>query len=325
VIVTPTNNEIIDDTTPLIEWTIAYGNPAPTYTLEIATDAAFEEIVYTAADLTALSHVVSSTLDQAKHYFRVTAYNALVPEGRVSSAITATITILPEGYEPTDEAELVGWWDARYGLWQDTAGTIPAVSGQKIARWDDQSGAGRSAVQSNSVRQPTYAVTGLDGAQPELTWGNSIHLEVSDADALTPTTGMTAYVLHRISTYHPDPQSLLCKLSEYQMYLQASRVYGTVNSVGHYSSSSTGVHLGRLRWDGAVVYVKADGSTEQSTAQSTAPTNSANKLMIGARDVGSQNLLSGGIALILLFSGHLSAEARARVEAWIAQEFGINL
>lgn len=75
---------------PTFTWSAA--SNAVGYDLEIATDAGFTNVVYTASDLTTTSHTPSSALDPSTQYFwRVTATNVC---GETTSASRSFTTVL---------------------------------------------------------------------------------------------------------------------------------------------------------------------------------------------------------------------------------------
>lgn len=58
-------------------------------------------------------------------------------------------------FSPQNLPGLAAWYRSDRGLWQDTAGTIPAVAdGDPVGRWDDQSGNGRHLTQATAGLRP---------------------------------------------------------------------------------------------------------------------------------------------------------------------------
>lgn len=64
---------------------------------------------------------------------------------------------------PTSISGLLGWWDARYGLWTDTSLTAEAGANQGVAGWSDRSGNGYHLTQSTAANRPTLK-TGIFGS-----------------------------------------------------------------------------------------------------------------------------------------------------------------
>lgn len=65
---------------------------------------------------------------------------------------------------PPQLANLVSWYKADTGVFQDTGGTTPATTtGQNVALWQDQSGQGNHVLQATTANKPTYATGALNG------------------------------------------------------------------------------------------------------------------------------------------------------------------
>ncbi|MBL0926881.1 MAG: hypothetical protein IBJ11_04410 [Phycisphaerales bacterium] len=80
---TPADNALIasvpvpSSRTPTFNWNASSGTPTPTYTIQIASDSGFTNIVASAAGLTSTSWTSTTSLNYASKYFwRVTASNA---------------------------------------------------------------------------------------------------------------------------------------------------------------------------------------------------------------------------------------------------------
>jgi len=120
---------------------------------------------------------------------------------------------------PPQLANLVSWYKADTGVFQDTGGTTPATTtGQSVALWQDQSGQGNHVLQATSANQPTYATGALNGL-PSVNFvnANQQFLTTSGNATLGITTGnwwivlvyitsgiwITRSSILSIGTYHP--------------------------------------------------------------------------------------------------------------------------
>jgi hypothetical protein len=106
----PTNGAIGIDFNPEFAWTGAAGTD--NYLLEVATDASFNDIVYTANVATNEHRATSPLAAGVTHYWRVTATNAC-GEGAVSSTFQFSVTLssLACNLAPVDfEAGIPGDW-----------------------------------------------------------------------------------------------------------------------------------------------------------------------------------------------------------------------
>ena len=111
----------------------------------------------------------------------------------VTLSIPPPLVDLNTGAPDADHPGLRLWLDAADSntLWQDTAGTQPATTGQAVARWDDKSSIGINVIQSNLANQPVYAaaVSGL-GNQPAVQFTGGANGTVLTAPGGN-TTGLT--------------------------------------------------------------------------------------------------------------------------------------
>lgn len=330
VITAPANGSVVTTgDTPTFTWTIPYGDPAPTYTLEVASDSGFSTIIYSATGISGLSHTVGSALPTSVTlYARVTAYNPLATGGVISSTTSFGISVLPEGYHPADDGTLIICLDSRQGVFADTGAVTPITNGVRVKRWNDLGGNNNHVTQSIDVATPVYNATGLNGTLPEILFESEDALWVADNNTLTPTSGMLTFYYVIRAPLANSPGYVFSRIGEYSSRNSSSRWYiglGSTTQV-QYVQATTGLQLVRGRFDGSTAYVKRTGVVETSAGYSTPISNTASRLVVGAYDYnGSNGVLNCGLGLLLIFDGNLSAEAQLRVEAWIQQEFGVSL
>jgi hypothetical protein len=167
-ITAPVDGAINVPATPTISWTAAA--QAAEYQLEIATDAAFNDIVYSAGETTT-QHVVTAALDtNTTHYVRVRATNACgdaawsAATGFTTQAGpgdcplgTDTVSLLSEGFE--DAGIPAGWSTAGSSggtTWVSTDSR--AWEGTRSAFAESLSGASDQRLISPQVALPASAV-----------------------------------------------------------------------------------------------------------------------------------------------------------------------
>lgn len=92
----------------------------------------------------------------------------LTPLRAPADSGTPATSRAPVNFTPLMIKGLLAWYAADSGVWKDLAGTVPvAVSGDVIARIDDQSGNGRNLTQNTVGLRPTWSpLTVLANRQP---------------------------------------------------------------------------------------------------------------------------------------------------------------
>lgn len=103
------------------------------------------------------------------------------------------ITSLPLAQFANDEQG--GWYDFNDAstIWADTAGTIPAVSGDAVARVDDKSGNGNHLIHATAANRPIWT---QDGTASHLTFdGANDHLHTSSPVDWTGTDEASVYAV----------------------------------------------------------------------------------------------------------------------------------
>ena len=111
---------------------------------------------------------------------------------------TATVSVTVVEYDYTAEASYFAEYVHEVGLWQDTGGVTAAGVSDVVARWDDQSGNGRNAVQIDAARNPTRTADGLQftpGTTPNsytATDSEALRIDWSDLVGENPTIFLVA-------------------------------------------------------------------------------------------------------------------------------------
>jgi len=105
---------------------------------------------------------------------------------------------------PTDLSGLALWLKSDTGLWQDTAGTVPATAhGDPVGRWDDQSGNNRHATQATAGARPTISTANQYGGIPSLEFTAATGQWFSLPNFLTAFTAGEIFSVMRLRNNQP--------------------------------------------------------------------------------------------------------------------------
>lgn len=83
----------------------------------------------------------------------------------------------PPAWTPMTPGGVLAWFKADVGVFEDTGGTDAAEDNDGVARWNDQSGAGRHLTQSTGGNRPLFKATGWNGAVPAIDFGDASALK----------------------------------------------------------------------------------------------------------------------------------------------------
>ncbi len=239
----------------------------------------------------------------------------LVPLFVLLSVSTAHAT----GFAPTDLAGLQLWLDASQGVTTD--GTTPAVDGDLVAQWNDQSGNARNATQSSGANKPTFK-TNIFTGRPVLRFTGSHYLTTTSFLTSSYNTALTFFIVANKST-----TGLQVATSN-----QGAVWYtGRSNSLVYYESALTpsekrlvGSDLDRsvetFRYNGAQKTLRRNGAGGSVAATGNLGLNGA--LTIGRLSSGGFRY-NGDIAEIILFQRALTDPEVAAVEQYLREKYGI--
>ena len=237
-------------------------------------------------------------------------------------------------------------------LWLDAAdASTIAESGGAVSQWNDKSGNGRHATQSNSSYKPSLTANGLNGLNvvtfdgvndilgfSDLAWTNNIGAISYFVVTKTSDQATTSYkALFQIRTgagFGFDRASLYVRNSQ----LEAGGRRLDSNS---YAFRSTG-SLSSNAFQGSAIYnyaaatlaVNVNGGTVSSgsfqTVGNTSPTNSTAS-SIGSTNVGSDSFLpnsnqsyNGYVAEFVALASAASDTDRQKMEGYLAHKWGLT-
>lgn len=256
----------------------------------------------------------------------------------VGQAAPATISI-PSTVAPIalfSDSEVGAWFDPSdiSTLWQDTAGTVPVTrAGQTVKRIDDKSGNGTHATQADSAKAPTYQVDGsgqgylLDGnlqtSTVDFSGGDKLTL-IAGIAKLTDAGAETAIGLGNVTQpgafelFAPNgtgSHRYVLAVNGGTTFAQATPAQDTFTAP--LQSVVSGVIDYSLTTAEGKLYV--DGTLAVSTSGDTGSGNLRNApIDIGSRQNGSQ-YFTGRFYGGALVGAEVSATARGKVEAWMAE------
>jgi len=224
---------------------------------------------------------------------------------------------------PTEIAGCVGWWDA-----SDSASITQ--SGGLVSQWNDKSGQNNHATASGSAR-PTLTAGGLNG-RSVMTFDGSANAMTVAANSAFNSSDLTYFIVFRQASaankgvytklsatagtlgfgfvVRSDPQIWMLQKNAGSAQVLTSTANPTTQARVYSVTSSTSA-AGYL--DGVTAVAASGQSADHSLNQA---------VTIGAR--ASSEYLNGYIAEIIHFNTALSTADRARVEAYLAQRWGIS-
>ncbi len=148
-LIRPTDDITISNSTVIFDWQASSGSFY--YSLQIATDASFTNVIENIDGIFPDSAVVGPLAVGADYYWRVLAYNMC---GEYTPSAIHQFNL----FEPTAIQSLCLWLSADKGVTLDI--------NQSVKDWQDNSSSANHAAQTNSLRRPEYIshVDVLDGA-----------------------------------------------------------------------------------------------------------------------------------------------------------------
>lgn len=201
-------------------------------------------------------------------------------------------------------------------LWQDTAGTVPAVVGDPVGRIDDKSGNGNNAIQGTAANRPILRQD-ADGAYYLEFDGSNDHLVVTnamgqDVFACTPalmTAGNTKIVYDGITSGHR-----MC------LFRNTTRLWALANGTPTASrdmDQCVGVSKENVmvQYDGTST--RFDSTNGYKTGISFSTTDSPTGITIGAGYDGSLLPMAGRLYSAVFVCRIVTTKEREQVDSWV--------
>lgn len=200
-------------------------------------------------------------------------------------------------------------------VWQDTAGTVPAVVGDPVGRIDDKSGNGNNAIQGTPANRPILRQDAdgayyleFDGSNDRLVVTNAMGQDVFACMPVLMTAGSTKIAYDGITSGHR-----MC------LFRNSSRIWSTLNGTplaSHDTLQCVGVTKENtmVQFDGASTRFDSTNGYTSGIAFST--TDSPTGVTIGAGYDGTFAML-GRVYGAVFVCRIVTADEREQVDAWV--------
>lgn len=219
---------------------------------------------------------------------------------------------------PTEIAGCALWLDGA-----DSSAASMTLNGSLVETWKDKSGNNRNATASGTAR-PTLTGSALNGRSVVTFDGTANQMQIDGTFLVTSNATIFA-VARRTS-------------GGFGAVITSKGTGDTSPSLQHASGSWQINHAGNLSVIGAqagyavlsgtisagATAAFANGLLQDSDASSGSLASDATKTYIGTYRAAIANVLAGEIAEIIVYNTALSTADRARVEAYLAQRWGIT-
>lgn len=206
-LVSPQNNQLIPDSTITFKWNESENGYF--YTIQIASDLDFSNIVFQKSGLTANQYTYRF-LQFGTFYWKIVAQNIC---GNESNSNTQKIEL----FSPSQIPGLQAWFNPDYGITQ--------VNG-KITQWNDISGLNRIATQSDTSKSPTLISNRFNGHAIIQYDGINDGLNIQDSMTVNSISIMSAW--NGSNTTFPFFKTLIsCNGPTTGEYFLMSHFFGT--------------------------------------------------------------------------------------------------
>ena len=223
-------------------------------------------------------------------------------------------------------------------LWLDAAdsSTVTTVSGA-VSQWNDKSGNGRHATQSDATRRPAFtsaAINGysaltFDGTNDGLTCGDAFHSANLLIFAVAKTSNAAAEQNIATKWIGVGNQRELIfrfratnKLGAFFSFDGTSGNSGSLDTTG---TAGTGWSIGGAVRNGTALTVSLNGTQNSSTLTSSSLFNSTTSLDIGCTLDGANIFepLNGQIATVIIATNPSLTDLQ-KLEGWAAHKYGLT-
>lgn len=232
------------------------------------------------------------------------------------------------------------------GLWlraSDVAGT----NGSQVQTWPDYSRNGNDAFQTTANQRPLYYDSSAINGQPIVRFdGSNDQMQVSDADILDGSSGLTYYTVLRVNNLSGAPRGILGKRissgtsSNYAytwFFWTGNRIWNDINSQNNrYNSGSTTYsnstnYILGFNFDGSRTNSYRSRLYEESeivviaNEASNSIINSNRDLAIGALNLNYGTYLGADYAEIIHFNYSIDSVERIIVDNYLSAKYNIGL
>lgn len=225
---------------------------------------------------------------------------------------------------PDTIPDLTLWLDASEGVTTD--GSTPAVDGELVQQWDDQSGEGNHAVQLTSGNRPTFETNVFNG-QPTLRFATNKAIVTSSFLDASYNTAFTFFIV--ANKANDDLQvSSSNQTSTFFSGRQGFLIYNSGNLTDTQTQTAAGIATTSLgietfRYNGSMKTLRFNGFTRINEA-ATGNLGLSGALTVGARS-SNDFYYSGDIAEVLIYNRALTDSEVDEVEEYLATKYGLTI
>lgn len=201
-------------------------------------------------------------------------------------------------------------------VWQDTAGTVPAVVGDPVGRINDKSGNGNNAIQGTAANRPILRQDAdgayyleFDGSNDSLVVTNAMGQDVFACTPVLMTAGNTKITYDGITAGHR-----MC------LFRNTTRVWALANGTPTASrdmNQSVGVSKENVmvQYDGSTT--RFDSTNGYTSGITFSTTDSPTGITIGAGFDGSLLPMAGRVYGAVFVCRIVTTDEREQVDAWV--------
>jgi len=234
---------------------------------------------------------------------------------------------------PLDISGCVGWWDSSdlSSMKQNSDGTGSVAAGDPVGYWADKSTTGAHVTGSGTAR-PTLSATGFNSRQALVFNGSTTNLSRASYTATNSLSGLTRIA---VCAHTTNTTGALSRVfdggSDFFLFMNGSARSYVSNGTSHVSfliSGSNVLPAGLYAdvYSNSAISLYSSGAAIVGTVSGTIPATTGGgtpSIHIGS-NVGANFFWNGPIAEYIIFNRALSRSELARVEAYLAQRWGIS-
>ncbi|MEQ8904128.1 T9SS type A sorting domain-containing protein [Ekhidna sp.] len=238
----------------------------------------------------------------------------------IGASIEITVEIPTSS--PGDASGLALWLKPDKGL---------SISGTSVLAWTDQGGNGITGSQGTGANQPTASADAING-YTSLSFDGGDYLDLGDVLDFAPgtdawsffsvvnvATNNTGTIISRAGANPQSGNQWRHHISnnQFRNRVGGTAVNGAATATGAWTSVNSVVSTTQIdSW--------VQGASDITGGAIGTATEALN-VLVGARNAGANNLLTGEISEIIMFDNALSAAARRDVETYLAIKYGLTL
>lgn len=236
------------------------------------------------------------------------------------------------------------WWlKANSGVFTDN-GTTSASDGQNVQQWNDQSTVVNHARQTTGANKPVYR-TGVINGNPVLRFSSDQFLDALSAPGVSATESFYMFLVFRQNSYVAggttdgagtfivDRTTATNNLMSFKMvntdkffYQKRNDAGGSLTGPVSVTSAPTNVFttIDYFRNTGTNYGIYINGRLD-ATSGGDSESITGPSLRIGRHATSTNGGLNGDLAEVVLYNANLTADARQRIESYLAIKYGITL